>query len=201
MERKQLFPNTGFSADHTSGWNATHKLAKEAGVKRLDLVNATKQRHRISTLYCALEIPEKERQYFYKHMGHTKKVNWGTYQYPLPIMEITKVGKHLQDIDKGTMKHTNSSHSLSNEHILAHQPANEDDQSEAADKDSRSDELMLANQSADEDDQSESADKDSRSDEHMRAHQPADEDDQSEPADNAKNSDANTYKGAHLLKD
>ncbi|WAR20331.1 hypothetical protein MAR_002169 [Mya arenaria] len=100
-ENSYLFPNTGFSADHTSGWNATHKLAKEAGVKRLDLVNATKQRHRISTLYCALEIPEKERQYFYKHMGHTKEVNWGTYQYPLPIMEITKVGKHLQDIDKG----------------------------------------------------------------------------------------------------
>ncbi|WAR20358.1 hypothetical protein MAR_002196, partial [Mya arenaria] len=81
-ENSYLFPNTGFSADHTSGWNATHKLAKEAGVKRLDLVNATKQRHRISTLYCALEIPEKERQYFYKHMGHTKEVNWGTYQYP-----------------------------------------------------------------------------------------------------------------------
>lgn len=102
-ENKYLFPNTGLSADHTSGWNATHRLAKEANVKRLDLVNATKQRHRISTLYCALEIQEEDRQYFYKHMGHSKEVNWGTYQYPLPILEITKVGKHLQDIDKGNI--------------------------------------------------------------------------------------------------
>lgn len=102
-----MFPNTGLSADHTSGWNATHRLAKEANVKRLDLVNATKQRHRISTLYCALEIQEEDRQYFYKHMGHSKEVNWGTYQYPLPILEITKVGKHLQDIDKGQSKLSN----------------------------------------------------------------------------------------------
>lgn len=100
-ENIYLFPNTGLSKDHTSGWNATSKLAKEAGVKRPDLLNATKQRHRISTLYCALEIPEADRQYFYKHMGHTKEVNWGTYQYPLPVMEITKVARHLEDIDKG----------------------------------------------------------------------------------------------------
>ena len=36
-------------------------------------------------------------------MGHTKEVNVGTYQYPLTIMEITKEGKHLQNIDNGVL--------------------------------------------------------------------------------------------------
>ena len=32
-------------------------------------------------------------------MGHTKAINLGTYQYPLPVMAITIVGQHLQTID------------------------------------------------------------------------------------------------------
>lgn len=96
-----LFPNTNKSPDHVIGWDATNKMCLEAGVCNPNQLTASKQRHRISTIYCALGAPENEREYFYKHMGHTKDVNLGTYQYPLPIMEITKVGRHLQNIDKG----------------------------------------------------------------------------------------------------
>ena len=28
-------------------------------------------------------------------------MNLGTYQYPLPLLQMTKVGRHLQDIDEG----------------------------------------------------------------------------------------------------
>ena len=83
------------------GWNAINKMCKESKVKKPELLTATMQRHRISTMYAALDVPESERQYFYKHMGHTKDINSGTYQYPLPVMAVTKVGRHLQTIDKG----------------------------------------------------------------------------------------------------
>ena len=73
----------------------------EAKVAQPELLTASKQRHRISTNYASLEVPERERGVFYRHMGHSRSVNIGTYQYPLPLLEMTKVGKHLRDIDEG----------------------------------------------------------------------------------------------------
>ena len=96
-----IFANTQGSTFHVSGWDAINKMCLGAKVKKPELLTATKQRHRISTLYSALDVPESEREYFYKHMGHSKAVNLGTYQYPLPVMAVTKVGRHLQAIDKG----------------------------------------------------------------------------------------------------
>lgn len=96
-----LFPNTSLSPDHVIGWPCIHKMCLNANIERPEKLTASKQRHRISTIYSALQVPESERQYFYKHMGHSMDVNLGTYQYPLPVMEVIKVGKHLQDIDRG----------------------------------------------------------------------------------------------------
>ena len=96
-----IFANTQGSDVYVLGWNAINKMCKESKVKKPELLTATMQRHRISTMYAALDVPESERQYFYKHMGHTKDINLGTYQYPLPVMAVTKVGRHLQTIDKG----------------------------------------------------------------------------------------------------
>lgn len=98
-----IFANTQGSGFHVLGWSAINRMCIEAKVKQPELLTATKQRHRVSTLYSALDVPESERQYFYKHMGHCKAVNLGTYQYPLPIMAMTKVGRHLQAIDKGNL--------------------------------------------------------------------------------------------------
>ncbi len=96
-----MFPNTSFSPDHVIGWHCINKMCREAEVQDPGKLTASKQRHRISTIYSSLEVPERERELFYKHMGHSKEVNEGTYQYPLPLLEITKVGRHLQDIDRG----------------------------------------------------------------------------------------------------
>ena len=96
-----VFPNTEHSQFHVLGWNTTRKMCENANVENPELLTASKQRHRISTIYAALDVPEGEREHFYKHMGHSKSVNLGTYQYPLPLLEMTKVGRHLQNIDEG----------------------------------------------------------------------------------------------------
>ena len=95
-----VFPNTTISQFHVLGWHATRKMCIEANVAQAVLLTASKQRHRISTIYASLEVPETEREVVYRHMGHPKHVNIGTYQYPLTLLEMTKVGKNLRDIDE-----------------------------------------------------------------------------------------------------
>jgi integrase len=96
---RYLFPSTQGSADHVYGWYAVHKICLEAGVDNPTLMTATKMRHRISTLYAGLEIPEAQRAHFYKHMGHSGNINASIYQAPLAEIEITQVGRVLQMFD------------------------------------------------------------------------------------------------------
>ena len=98
-----IFANTGGSMNHVVGWDSVHHVCKEAGIEGANL-NATANRGRISTLFASLELPPEERPFFYAHMGHSAEVNLGTYQRPLPIQEILKVGKHLQQFDKGLFR-------------------------------------------------------------------------------------------------
>ena len=95
-----IFANTEDSLMHVLGWSATKFMCDLAGIEDAS-INATVNRARISTLYAALEVPECDREYFYTHMGHTKAVNKGTYQRPLPLLAIEKVGKHLIQFDQG----------------------------------------------------------------------------------------------------
>ena len=46
-----------------------------------------------------MDIPENERNYIYKHLGHSENINKNIYQSPLGIKEITVVGRKLQEID------------------------------------------------------------------------------------------------------
>lgn len=96
-----LFPNTQKSTTHVYGWDAIRSIRSLDGVKKTHLITASKQRHRISTIYATFEVPPNERDIFYKHMGHSKAVNEGVYQHPLPVQEVLKMGKHLRDIDQG----------------------------------------------------------------------------------------------------
>ena len=86
-----VFPNTEMSPFHVLGWHATRKMCIEAIIAQPELLTASKQRHRISTIYASLEVPETEREVFYRYMGHSRSVNIGTYQYLLPLLEMTKV--------------------------------------------------------------------------------------------------------------
>jgi hypothetical protein len=97
---KFLFANTEQSTHHTDGWAATNYTLKKAGLDKYAIINATNQRGRISTLYAALDVPVNDRPYFYKHLGHSEAVNAGTYQRPLAVEAILKVGSILCEIER-----------------------------------------------------------------------------------------------------
>ncbi|XP_057296083.1 uncharacterized protein LOC130629325 isoform X2 [Hydractinia symbiolongicarpus] len=100
-DNNYLFASTRKSEGHTSGWHAVHNIIEKIDLKKPDNIKATSNRHRVSTLYAALHIPKSDRDWFYKHMGHSRAINEGTYQAPPALMEITKVGKQLLQIDAG----------------------------------------------------------------------------------------------------
>ncbi|PIK62255.1 hypothetical protein BSL78_00778, partial [Apostichopus japonicus] len=103
---KFLFPFTQSSLEHPSGWHAVNRIAKAAKVECIDKMTATSMRHRTSTLYAMLDIPEYERDRFYDHMGHSSAINKHVYQAPLAVTTITKVGKQLHHFDKGKAEGT-----------------------------------------------------------------------------------------------
>ncbi|VDI71117.1 Hypothetical predicted protein [Mytilus galloprovincialis] len=96
-----VFANTQNSLEYVNGYTAMQRVASDAGIREDEAkkINATLIRHFTSTEMAAKDIPENERQYFYTHMGHSEEMNKQTYQAPLAVMEIVKVGKHLKDID------------------------------------------------------------------------------------------------------
>ena len=65
------------------------------------MITATKQRHRVSTIFAALDLPQFERDSFFEHMGYGEDINTNVYQAPPAIKELVVVGKHLTNIDEG----------------------------------------------------------------------------------------------------
>ena len=98
---RYLFPSTHQSPDHIYGWYAVNRVAQCAGVRDVKLITATKMRHRVSTIYASLDVPMNQRQNFYRHMGHSADINASIYQAPLAELEVTQVGRVLQQIDQG----------------------------------------------------------------------------------------------------
>lgn len=64
-----VFPSTQNSECHVSGWHAVNRVCTDANVAHPELLTATEMRHRISTLYAALDASPSDRLLFYKHMG------------------------------------------------------------------------------------------------------------------------------------
>ncbi|XP_071854927.1 uncharacterized protein [Apostichopus japonicus] len=94
-----LFASTQNSDYHVSGWHAVHRVCDKLEFTRGNLLTATKNRHRLSTMYASMEVPEAGRRFFYSHMGHSKEMNQDIYQAPLALMEVIKVGRSLNEID------------------------------------------------------------------------------------------------------
>lgn len=107
-----VFPSTQDSLSHVSGWHAVNSVIRKLNLQKPDLLTATKNRHRISTMYASMEVPESERRFFYEHMGHSKETNKDIYQAPLALMEVIKVGKSLNQIDCAakTLHHGQTQH-------------------------------------------------------------------------------------------
>jgi len=70
-----------------------------ANVTEPHKLTATKMCHSVSTLYAAMDVPDSDRHYFYKHMSHTEGINQNIYQAPLAEAEILKVGSCLMAMD------------------------------------------------------------------------------------------------------
>ena len=98
-EYKFFFDSVKGSKGHVSGWDVVHNMFT-ASLKITRGSKCDKNRHRISTLFAALDVSEEGRRLFYSHMGHSENVNHDVYQASLAI-QVTKVGKHLMTIDKG----------------------------------------------------------------------------------------------------
>jgi hypothetical protein len=103
-----LFPATRNSTWPVMGNQCIAAICVAAGIQAPDRVTAakegnkvtaTKMRHRASTIYAGLDVPEKDRKAFYVHMGHSAEINANVYQMPSSIQEMVVVGKHLQSMD------------------------------------------------------------------------------------------------------
>ncbi|XP_052063070.1 uncharacterized protein LOC127702809 [Mytilus californianus] len=105
-----VFPNIQGSNFHVNGWNSVNKVCKQAGLTKE--INATQMRHYMSTVFANLDVPETDRQAFYRHMGHSEEINKHVYQCPLAVQEITKVGKFFYLMDKDGIKAYPDSQSL-----------------------------------------------------------------------------------------
>ena len=68
-------------------------------MKKTHLLIADKYRHRASTLFAILDVPQHQRHVFYKHMGHSESINQNVYQCPLAIQEIPQIGSFFDNID------------------------------------------------------------------------------------------------------
>lgn len=98
-----LFPNTGSSKDHVSGYIAVQTVTKMINdLEKPQLLIADKFRHRASTLFALLDVSQSEREVFYRHMGHSENINKNIYQCPLALREITEVGNFFDQIDCST---------------------------------------------------------------------------------------------------
>ena len=104
-----VFPFTQNSLDHASGWHCVHEVCVNAKITEPRRLTATKMRHRASTLYALQEVPQANREAFFRHMGHSKEVNEEVYQAPHGITEVLRVGSFLEEIDRGSNPSTETS--------------------------------------------------------------------------------------------
>ena len=102
-----LFANTGTSLDHAVGWQSIKAVVKMMGpeLEKPELLIADKFRHRMSTLFALLDLPENERATFYRHMGHSESINRHVYQCPLSIGEVVNVGGFLKTVDESATQY------------------------------------------------------------------------------------------------
>ena len=99
LGNRYMFPSTQLSLDHVSGWHAIHRVCLDANVLHPERLTATKMRHRVSTIYAAMDVPASQRAHFYNHMGHSSNINASIYQTPPAEAEVLMVGTHLMAMD------------------------------------------------------------------------------------------------------
>ena len=72
---RYIFPSTMSSERYCSGWHAVDNVCKKLNLANRSKINATKNRHRVSTLYSIMDLPPETRSSFCEHMGHTESMS------------------------------------------------------------------------------------------------------------------------------
>nr|XP_047130409.1 uncharacterized protein LOC124810142 isoform X2 [Hydra vulgaris] len=96
-----IFASGKKSESHCSGWHAMTSVCEDLPLENKKQLNATTNRHRISTLMASISMTDSERNLFYDHMGHSEAINKHIYQAPPAIMQLSNTGLRLTCIDKG----------------------------------------------------------------------------------------------------
>ena len=72
-----VFASTQMSELNASGWHALKDVCGEIKLQNASLINATNNRHRVSTLYASLNLPKHERYLFHTYMSHSEDIKKG----------------------------------------------------------------------------------------------------------------------------
>ena len=91
-----IFASTQRSDSHASGWHCINDILTRLSLK--GAINATKNRHRVSSLLAKLELSDKEKELIYKHLGHSGKINENVYQAAAGSLQLQTTGKRLLQI-------------------------------------------------------------------------------------------------------
>ena len=84
-----------------SEWHVLKDVCENVTLQNPDIIKVTSQRDRMSTLFAGLDLPQQNRDLFYSHMGYSEQINKDIYQAPLAVLEVTRLGKHLLNLDAG----------------------------------------------------------------------------------------------------
>ena len=101
VEENHYLFSTLNGLEHVSGWHAVKKVCDKLQLQDAKRITATTNRHRVSTEFALMDVPASDRDYIYKHLGHSEEVNKNVYQAPLAVKAITVFGRRLQVLDRG----------------------------------------------------------------------------------------------------
>jgi len=92
-----VFASTKNSTSHVIGWHCIDEILKRISIQ--GAVNATKNRHRVSSLLAKLELSEFEKKIIYQHFEHSQNINENVYQAPAGAIQLQTTGKRLLAIN------------------------------------------------------------------------------------------------------
>lgn len=70
-------------------------------LKHPEKIKLSTNRYRHSTIMTLMDLTEQDSESVYAHMGHSKTINQTVYQAPPAVMELTRVGRRIVEIDEG----------------------------------------------------------------------------------------------------
>lgn len=92
-----LFP-TKPAGNHCSGWHAVREVCQQAQLTTK--INATRNRHFVSTIYASLHMKEQDKKVYLAHMGLEAAISTNDYQ-TFGFNEVKVMAPFLTRIDQG----------------------------------------------------------------------------------------------------